>query len=149
MSFIEDLPQAHFGSVNDKPVDWRASADEDEIDENAPASDDLIAMLGFNPDEYEEESTKDSILVGIRDEIASIKAEFAKQKATETPQVETPDPPVNASNTGGIVYKGHSIKQDLDGSFNVLSVGGALIARVESLELAMSRINEISIVGSE
>jgi hypothetical protein len=56
MSYIEDLPEVHFGSVEEKPLDWRAEKDSDEDnDDDLPATAALIDMLGFDPDELEEE----------------------------------------------------------------------------------------------
>jgi hypothetical protein len=49
-----ELPEAHFGAVTKQPVDWRnilADEDEKDDDEDVPASEDVVAMLGFDPDE--------------------------------------------------------------------------------------------------
>lgn len=71
MSYVKDLPEIHFGTVKEEPVDWRADK-ETEDDEDAPASEALIEMLGFDPDKYQEESTLDSI----RAEVADLKLEL-------------------------------------------------------------------------
>jgi hypothetical protein len=58
MSFV-DLPQVHFGEVkeDEKPVDWRKAKDDspDDDGEDQPASDDVKAVLGFDPDEIDKE----------------------------------------------------------------------------------------------
>ena len=51
--YIDDMPQVYFGEVSEKKVDWRKEAKEED-DDDAPASDDVIAMLGFDPDELED-----------------------------------------------------------------------------------------------
>ncbi|MFA5355296.1 MAG: hypothetical protein WC302_00960 [Candidatus Paceibacterota bacterium] len=49
--YIEDLPQANFGEVSGEPIDWRTdSVEEDDTDEDLPASEEIITMLGFDPD---------------------------------------------------------------------------------------------------
>jgi len=55
MSYVGDLPQLHFGEVKEEPVDWRADKEPEE-DEDAPASEALIELLGFDPDKYEEDN---------------------------------------------------------------------------------------------
>lgn len=50
-NYIEDLPQANFGEVSEEPIDWRADdSEEPDDDEDAPASEELIGLLGFDPD---------------------------------------------------------------------------------------------------
>ena len=55
------IPIAHFSQVTDKPVDWRAAlesgklVDEPDDDDDRPAAEDVIGMLGFSPDELEED----------------------------------------------------------------------------------------------
>jgi hypothetical protein len=51
--YIGDLPDVHFGEASEKEINWRAEKI-DEENEDAPASDDLIAQIGFNPDDLEE-----------------------------------------------------------------------------------------------
>ena len=49
--YIEDLPQANFGEVSEQQENWRAdSVEEDDTDEDLPASEEIITMLGFDPD---------------------------------------------------------------------------------------------------
>ena len=52
-----NVPQAHFGKIKEKPVDWRTllanEQDGDDAD-GAPATEDVIGMLGFDPDEENE-----------------------------------------------------------------------------------------------
>lgn len=49
------LPDVHYGEANDNPLDWRKYKDDgDETDNDqdpGPASQSVIDMLGFNPDE--------------------------------------------------------------------------------------------------
>ena len=46
-----DLPEVYFGEVSDQEINWRTETDDEkDADENIPASDELIAVLGFNPD---------------------------------------------------------------------------------------------------
>ena len=52
--YIEDMPDVEFGD-NQTEEDWRKNPDEDSDDSDAPASPDLIAMLGFDPDKIDEE----------------------------------------------------------------------------------------------
>ncbi len=44
----------HFGSVTDKPVEWRdeLSNEPDDGEEPKPTSEDVVGMLGFDPDDY-------------------------------------------------------------------------------------------------
>lgn len=67
-----------------------------------------------------------------------------KKKELLPPQ----ESPETTSNTEGTSYKGYTIKQEDDGTFNIFSVGGVLIGTVSSLEEAMNKINGIS-VGEE
>jgi len=54
------IDQAHFGTVEDRPADWRKALkdgtlkDEPDDDEDRPATPDVIGMLGFDPDEPDE-----------------------------------------------------------------------------------------------
>jgi hypothetical protein len=53
------LPKAHFGDVKNEAIDWRqrlASEPDGDEQDDQPASDDVIGMLGFDPDEKESES---------------------------------------------------------------------------------------------
>ena len=51
-----ELPEVHYGSANDKPLNWRKAKaddvpdDDSELDETPP---DTIALLGFDPSELE------------------------------------------------------------------------------------------------
>lgn len=48
---MKDLSDLHLGSV-DEEVNWRSAPDNDE-DDDAPASKELIELLGVNPDELD------------------------------------------------------------------------------------------------
>jgi GNAT superfamily N-acetyltransferase len=49
--YIEGLPQVSFGEVSEEPMAWRTdSVEEDDTDEDLPASEEVIEMLGFDPD---------------------------------------------------------------------------------------------------
>jgi uncharacterized protein len=77
-----------------------------------------------------------------------IKGKIAQSKKTENVVVATPtEKPVMPNNTGGIMYEGYSVKQDLDGTYNVFSIGGTFLCKTPSLEMAMNRINEVSVGG--
>jgi uncharacterized protein len=85
-----------------------------------------------------------------------IKRVFQRTKAPEPPPVEEPvqviepeTPPVMANNTGGLTYNGYQIKQDMEGAYHVFSVGGVFLFKTPGLDLAMNRINEISIGGNK
>ena len=53
----EQLPDVHWGSADAKPADWRNAPDEvDPDDEELPETPpDVVAMLGFDPLDYDEE----------------------------------------------------------------------------------------------
>jgi hypothetical protein len=166
-----DLPEIHFGTVEEQPVDWREEVvDEDDSDDDAPASKELIAMLGFNPDEYKEEtedvapSARTVALRSLKEVISGMRSELGNIQTPSVPIVSAvpqstnvqenigapAEPAVNSGNTGGIVYKSYSIKQDLkSGGYGIYSVGGVLIGQTAELPLAIARIDEISIKGSE
>jgi hypothetical protein len=55
MSYIEDLPRAQFGEIKEEPDEVVAGTDADEKDDDAPASQMLIDMLGFDPDKVDDE----------------------------------------------------------------------------------------------
>jgi hypothetical protein len=55
MSYLDNLPDPHFGEINEKPVDWRAEAKDDKDEDGAPTSKTVITMLGFDPDKVDEE----------------------------------------------------------------------------------------------
>ena len=42
-------PDAHFGSADSKPPDWRKTADPDPDDEEIETPEDVVKMLGFDP----------------------------------------------------------------------------------------------------
>jgi hypothetical protein len=50
------LPQAHFGKVGNKPVNWRKSKDTVDVDDEelAKTPDDVLKMLGFDPKEIKQ-----------------------------------------------------------------------------------------------
>ena len=50
-----ELPEAHYGSISDKPIDWRASKDEtpDDDEQLDKTPDDVVELLGFDPAELE------------------------------------------------------------------------------------------------
>jgi hypothetical protein len=107
-----EMPDAHYGRVKEDNIDWRKDNKEAlDDDSDEPISDDVKAILGFDPDKETEE---------VKDEL-------------------------EIKNSDGIIYKDYSIKQNSDGSFEVCSVGGSFIDNFSTLELAMNRINEISI----
>lgn len=147
-----EFPQIHFGEIKDS-VDWRKSPDSnDEIDDDAPASPEVIAMLGFDPDKetYDDEptETKDSLLTEekIRRFIEKKKARIQKNKMiskpTEIPVI--PDNTPKGINSNGVVYKTYTITQEPDGNYAVYAMGGSFVERFISLPLAMSRIDQVS-----
>ena len=107
--FIDDLPNIHIGEVKEEKIDWR-KVDTKE-DDDAPASKELIAQLGFDPDKEE----------------------------TEDEDVQ--------SATGGIVYKGYVLRQNLDGTISIFSQGGSLLDHAADLSLAIKRADEIDMQG--
>lgn len=126
--------------------DYGDDVDDEELEQTP---EDVIKILGFDP-------AKES--VETQDSKQEAKQKFFEglstmRKAKLDPMPEPPkiDEPVQResvrpNNTSGITYKEYQIKQDmLDGTFHIFSVGGVLIGRTESLEMAMNRINEISI----
>jgi hypothetical protein len=151
MAYIEELPQVHFGKLG-KPIDWRKDNDE-ETDEDAPASEELIAMLGFDPDEDKETADESAVISLVKEEIAAIRAKIAERKVEQNQVPVAEAAPagvaVNPSNSGGIVFKGYTIRQTMEGEFELFSIGGSKIGHSPTLELAMNRINEIAIKGSE
>lgn len=167
MSYIDDLPEVHFGSVSDEPEDWRKDAgaeDDNDEDEDIETPEHVKEMLGFDPDEEGaetaegEQSTNDAsarrlLMQNILEELKDIRNNYENSVKQQVPVVEHDGPSessVNAGNTGGVTYKGYNVKQDHEGLFNVYSIGGSLVAsRMQTLELALSRINEIAIKGSE
>lgn len=48
---MSDFPDAHFGSAESKPVDWRKIKDADPDDEQIKTPEDVVMMLGFDPAE--------------------------------------------------------------------------------------------------
>lgn len=46
---MSDFPNAHFGRVDKKPVDWRKVPDPDPDDEQIVTPPDVVEMLGFDP----------------------------------------------------------------------------------------------------
>ena len=47
---MSDFPDAHFGSADAKPVDWRKVPDLDPDDTQLPETPrDVVMMLGFDP----------------------------------------------------------------------------------------------------
>ena len=46
---MSDFPDAHFGSADRKPADWRETDDPDPDDEQIVTPPDVVAMLGFAP----------------------------------------------------------------------------------------------------
>lgn len=50
-----ELPQAHFGDIEKKPLPWRGKIkdDPDDDEELAQTPPDVVAMLGFDPLEAE------------------------------------------------------------------------------------------------
>jgi hypothetical protein len=46
---MSDFPDAHFGSADRKPADWRETDDPDPDDEQIVTPPDVVAMLGFDP----------------------------------------------------------------------------------------------------
>jgi len=61
MELIKNLPGIHFeGDEPNEEIDWRAEVDDEEeddeeLEEDAPASNELIELLGFDPDEEEDD----------------------------------------------------------------------------------------------
>ena len=53
MAYIKDLPEVHFGEVEEKPIDWRKNSNDNEEDEDAGemSPELLTSMLGFDPAE--------------------------------------------------------------------------------------------------
>lgn len=51
MAYIKNLPQVHFGQVDEKKVDWRKNVNDTEEDEaTSEISPELLkTMLGFDP----------------------------------------------------------------------------------------------------
>lgn len=74
MAFIDDLPQAEFQGQEE--ADWRKDIEEEE-DDDAPASEDLIEMIGFDPDDIEDVST-DSPIEVVLAELQDIKKRIAE-----------------------------------------------------------------------
>ena len=149
MAYIEELPQVSFGKA-EKPVDWRSVKDDD--DDDAPASAELIAMLGFDPDEAET-SDRAAVLDEIKSELKSIKSEIAARRRSEDTYTD-PDVPSKGSSTfSGMVdekpYKGYSIKQDYDGVFHAFSTGGALVCKSKELDVLKKKIDEIDVKGAK
>jgi hypothetical protein len=46
---MSDFPDAHFGSADSKPADWRKTDDPDPDDEQIETPPDVVKMLGFDP----------------------------------------------------------------------------------------------------
>jgi hypothetical protein len=82
MAYDNDLPEVHFGEANAKPIDWREFEDDDD-DDDKPASQDLINMLGFDPDKEQVESNDSSRLsnaIALRDAIVDLKDSVSRLK---------------------------------------------------------------------
>ena len=54
MGFIKDLPEVHFGKIV-ADVDWRKDDTKENDDDDQALSDEVIAMLGFDPSQLKEE----------------------------------------------------------------------------------------------
>jgi hypothetical protein len=52
---MEDYPETQYGNIRTDKFDWRKYSNDTDDDVDEPASAMLIKMLGFNPDEDEEE----------------------------------------------------------------------------------------------
>ena len=51
-----DLPDVYFGKVKDEEIDWREDEEiEQDNDEDKPISEDVKAILGFDPDKEGEQ----------------------------------------------------------------------------------------------
>lgn len=46
---MSDFPDAHFGSAESKPPNWRKTTDADPDDEEIETPEDVVMMLGFDP----------------------------------------------------------------------------------------------------
>jgi hypothetical protein len=138
------------GELEKKDVD--EDPDDEQLDETP---EDIISILGFDPaKEKEEKETEDS---EEGDLLRAKLKKFLKSSTIPTAPAEVlaiPEDPVfqpeekelHFSNTEGIVYKGYVIKQSKDNTFEVCSIGGGIIEyNIVSLELAMNKINSISI----
>jgi hypothetical protein len=161
--FIEKFPKAHFDKVSDEKVDWRKVKTEDEDDDvEKPATQGVIDMLGVDPDELFNETekedvggvfdsylknrnqkkVKDALPTSTLTRIARMKEIVAGFPSLKKLDMSEGDPPDNSD----VTYKDHTIKLDpTTGEYNIFAIGGALVQRTKTLEIAKKFVESLSI----
>ena len=139
---MREVPESIYGDIEASKLNWRKdedlpNRDNDDPDEE-PATESLIAALGFDPDEADEEEkkTKDvnPIVETILSELRNIREDVNK-------------PSLKSGNTtSGIIVSGYTLKQNPEGEFEIYSVGGAKVGiNYKSIELALQKIKEVAV----